>query len=152
MKKEYIIGGLALLGVIGVISYLKKPKRNSEGFFGANGINSTKTNIFGNPLSGVPVFPTMPLDTCNLPNTFVRKVFTDRGMKNYCGRYDRTLTNKGFVYRLQLNIPNATFVNGNFINSAGSVIVTNSPKIINASEFETAFLRGQLCTITPPSS
>ena len=37
MKKEYIIGGLALLGVIGVISYLNKPKRNSEGFFGASG-------------------------------------------------------------------------------------------------------------------
>ena len=37
MKKEYIIGGLALLGVIGVISYLNKPKRNSEGFFGATG-------------------------------------------------------------------------------------------------------------------
>jgi hypothetical protein len=40
MKKEYIIGGLALLGVIGVISYLNKPKRNSEGFFGANGRTS----------------------------------------------------------------------------------------------------------------
>jgi hypothetical protein len=37
MKKEYIIGGLALLGVVGVVSYLRKPKRNSEGFFGANG-------------------------------------------------------------------------------------------------------------------
>jgi hypothetical protein len=38
MKKEYIIGGLALLGVIGVVSYLRKPKRNSEGFFGATGM------------------------------------------------------------------------------------------------------------------
>jgi hypothetical protein len=37
MKKEYIIGGLALLGIIGVVSYLRKPKRNSEGFFGASG-------------------------------------------------------------------------------------------------------------------
>ena len=37
MKKEYIIGGLALLGVVGVISYLRKPKRNSDGFFGATG-------------------------------------------------------------------------------------------------------------------
>jgi hypothetical protein len=41
MKKEYIIGGLALLGIIGVVSYLRKPKRNSEGFFGANGRTST---------------------------------------------------------------------------------------------------------------
>jgi hypothetical protein len=40
MKKEYIIGGLALLGAIGVVAYLLKPKaprRNSEGFFGASG-------------------------------------------------------------------------------------------------------------------
>jgi hypothetical protein len=40
MKKEYIIGGLALLGAIGVVAYLLKPKaprRNSDGFFGANG-------------------------------------------------------------------------------------------------------------------
>jgi hypothetical protein len=37
MKKEYIIGGLALLGAIGVIAYLSKPKRNSEGFYNATG-------------------------------------------------------------------------------------------------------------------
>jgi hypothetical protein len=43
MKKEYIIGGLALLGLIGVVSYLNKPKRNSEGFFGANGRASKAT-------------------------------------------------------------------------------------------------------------
>ena len=30
MKKEYLIGGLAILGAIGVIAYLNKPKRNSE--------------------------------------------------------------------------------------------------------------------------
>jgi hypothetical protein len=47
MKKEYIIGGLALLGVIGVISYLNKPKRNSEGFFGANGRMSMRKNTGG---------------------------------------------------------------------------------------------------------
>jgi len=37
MKKEYLIGGLAILGAIGVIAYLNKPKRNSEGFFNALG-------------------------------------------------------------------------------------------------------------------
>ena len=45
MKKEYIIGGLALLGVIGVVSYLNKPKRNSEGFFGANGRASKRLSL-----------------------------------------------------------------------------------------------------------
>jgi hypothetical protein len=40
MKKEYIIGGLALVGGIVLVSYLLKPKaprRNTDGFFGASG-------------------------------------------------------------------------------------------------------------------
>jgi hypothetical protein len=37
MKKGYLIGGLAIVGTIALISLFKKPKRNSEGFFGANG-------------------------------------------------------------------------------------------------------------------
>ena len=40
MKKEYIIGGLSLIGGIALIAYLLKPKtprRNSEGFFGMTG-------------------------------------------------------------------------------------------------------------------
>ena len=64
MKKEYIIGGLALLGVIGVISYLRKPKRNSEGFFNALG----RENSSG---------------TTRLPMDFTRK---PRPM-DYCTRY-----------------------------------------------------------------
>ena len=37
MKKEYIIGGLAILGAIALVAYLRKPKRNSEGFYNAGG-------------------------------------------------------------------------------------------------------------------
>lgn len=37
MKKEYLVGGLAVLGAIALVTYLRKPKRNSEGFFGASG-------------------------------------------------------------------------------------------------------------------
>jgi hypothetical protein len=37
MKKEYLVGGLAVLGAIALVAYFKKPKRNSEGFFGASG-------------------------------------------------------------------------------------------------------------------
>lgn len=37
MKTEYVFGGLALLGVIAIIAYVQKPKRNSEGFFNAMG-------------------------------------------------------------------------------------------------------------------
>jgi len=45
MKKEYIIGGLALVGGIALVAYLLKPKApssNSEGFFGASGRMATK--------------------------------------------------------------------------------------------------------------
>jgi hypothetical protein len=37
MQKGYVIGGLAVLGAIALISWYKKPKKNSEGFFGATG-------------------------------------------------------------------------------------------------------------------
>jgi hypothetical protein len=37
MKKQYIIGGLAILGAIGVIAWLNKPRKNKEGFYSANG-------------------------------------------------------------------------------------------------------------------
>jgi hypothetical protein len=37
MKKEYIIGGLAIVGAIALIAWYKKPKENSEGFFSASG-------------------------------------------------------------------------------------------------------------------
>jgi hypothetical protein len=48
MKKEYIIGGLALVGAIAVIAYLNKPKRNSEGFFNATGVKGKGTLSKGN--------------------------------------------------------------------------------------------------------
>ena len=38
MKKGYLVGGLAIVGAIALLMYLKpKPKRNSDGFFSANG-------------------------------------------------------------------------------------------------------------------
>jgi hypothetical protein len=37
MKKEYVIGGLLVLGAIGLIAFYKKPKKNSEGFYGMSG-------------------------------------------------------------------------------------------------------------------
>ena len=37
MKTEYIFGGLAILGVIAIVAYVQKPKKNSDGFFNATG-------------------------------------------------------------------------------------------------------------------
>jgi hypothetical protein len=38
MKKEYIIGGLAILGAIALFAYLKPtPKKNSDNFYNASG-------------------------------------------------------------------------------------------------------------------
>ena len=42
MKKGYLVGGLAIVGAVALFAYLKPTtsKRNSEGFFGANGKSS----------------------------------------------------------------------------------------------------------------
>jgi len=37
MKTEYVFAGLAILGVIAIVAYVQKPKRNSDGFFNAMG-------------------------------------------------------------------------------------------------------------------
>jgi len=42
MKKGYLIGGLAIVGTIALISLFKKPKRNSEGFFSMDGRTTQK--------------------------------------------------------------------------------------------------------------
>lgn len=164
-NKKIIIGGLALVGGIALLSYLRKPKNDSEGFLNADGIFAPRvppklpTNVFGGlPKSqlGTSVLPKAQSDVCNLPDTFVRMVSTrTNGMaKSYCARYDRILTmtpkGKGFVYRSQPDIPNQTFVNGNFINSNGQIIVTNPPLIVNSSEYEYSFLNLPLCTVNPP--
>jgi hypothetical protein len=41
MKKEYVISGLAIVGVIALIAYLKpKKKANSDGFYNASGLST----------------------------------------------------------------------------------------------------------------
>lgn len=38
MKKGYLVGGLAIVGAVALFMYLKpKPRRNSDGFFSADG-------------------------------------------------------------------------------------------------------------------
>jgi hypothetical protein len=37
MNKQYIIGGLAIVGVIALIAYYNKPKKNSDNFYNATG-------------------------------------------------------------------------------------------------------------------
>jgi hypothetical protein len=42
MKTEYVFAGLAILGVIAIVAYVQKPKRNSDGFFNAMGNDRKK--------------------------------------------------------------------------------------------------------------
>jgi hypothetical protein len=37
MKNSYIIGGLAIVGVIALLAWYSKPKKNADGFFSATG-------------------------------------------------------------------------------------------------------------------
>lgn len=146
--KKFIIGGLAVVGVIALISYFRKPKRNSEGFFGANGTQD---------LGIAPISPiSVSLGEDNIPTTFTRRVFTNGGTKSYCGRYDVISGKRGFIYRLQPDLVSlfasagamstVTFTNGNFYNSNGTIIGTNNPPtIISNKIFRNAFLNGQPC-------
>ena len=55
MKKQYIIGGLAIVGALALFAYLKPTtsKRNSDGFFGANGRANTNASTNGGSTSKV---------------------------------------------------------------------------------------------------
>jgi hypothetical protein len=139
--KKLLVGSLAVIGGIAAVAYLlkpKAPKRNSEGFFNAIG---TKV---------VEKTPISSSASCNLPDTFVRRVYTNNGLKSYCGRYDRLRQgNKPFLYRLQRDLTTdfvgVTFFNGNFYNSNNQIIGTNPPTLISYIDFENAFRTGQNC-------
>lgn len=138
--KKILVGGLAVIGGIALVSYLlksKAPRRNSEGFFNAGGM----------------AIPKLPAEVCNLPNNFVRRVVTNDGViKSFCGRYYRVVAMiptgsgfiKGFQHRLQVNIANTPFYKGSFINQNGAQIITTY-QIISSSDYESAFINGQNC-------
>jgi hypothetical protein len=76
MEKKYIIGGLALVGVVLVYNYFAKPRKNSEGFFSATGNvsgNCAKRNSDGS----VSYYTETLSDTCRKGWTRV-KSFGDR--------------------------------------------------------------------------
>ncbi len=84
MKIEYVFGGLALLGIIAIVTYIQKPKRNSEGFFGASGrlttfsASSSKKMCARRNLDGsVTYISNNYSDTCPKPWKSV-KYFGDR--------------------------------------------------------------------------
>ena len=139
--KKLLVGGLAVIGGVALVAYLLKPKaptRNSDGFFNAIGTKIGEKT------------PITPIEECNLPNNFVRRVVTNNNgvIKSFCGRYYRvvamTPTGKGFQYRLQPNIPNLLFYKGSFINQNGTPIIS-SYQIISSSDYESAFINGQNC-------
>jgi hypothetical protein len=76
MEKKYIVGGLAVVGVIALIAYLNKPKKNSEGFF----------NAIGKNIANLP--------TEENPNSFIRK----GGFPSGCALYQKTMTPNGVIY------------------------------------------------------
>jgi hypothetical protein len=98
MKKEYIIGGLALVGGIALVAYLLKPtapRRNSEGFFGASGKgNSSIKNEF------------------LLPNAFTRKP----SLLEPCTLYKKFMQPNGSLsYAKHLSVGNNNFGIGQII-------------------------------------
>lgn len=89
MKKEYLIGGLAVVGAIALFALYRKPKKNSEGFYNASGVLSSQlpTNLF-------------------IPDTFTRQ---DRFCK-VCVQYKKIPSPKGgFMYTKNLYNPSNQF-------------------------------------------
>jgi hypothetical protein len=116
MKKEYIIGGLALLGAIGVVAYLNKPKRNSEGFFNAIGKG----------------FPNRE-PIIQIPSSFVRK----GGFPSGCARYERFVTPIGSKYLKR------KFIKSNVAGMPDQVSIEIFP--ITKQEFMMAFQSNAFC-------
>jgi hypothetical protein len=83
MKKEYIIGGLALVGGIALVAYLLKPKaprRNSEGFFSAEGEPFGRRNekyCVRRTADGRTIYTVRHGNTC-LKGTYRAEFFGDR--------------------------------------------------------------------------
>jgi hypothetical protein len=88
-NKKIIVGGLAVIGGIALVSYLlkpKSPKQNSEGFFNAGGMT-------------LPNLPTNPF----IPTSFTRQ---DSFCK-LCVLYEKTINGKGVpVYTKRLTSGN----------------------------------------------
>jgi hypothetical protein len=84
MKKEYIIGGLAIIGAVALFAYLtpRGTKRNSDGFFGASG---------GRMMSGTGSMNKPLVRLCVHTNP-------DRSTNSY-SPYGGTRCNKGDVIR-----------------------------------------------------
>ena len=142
--KKLLVGGLAVIGGIALVAYLlkpKAPKRNSDGFFNMSGFT---------PAPPQQILP-ISRGNCNLPDTFVRMVTTNKDgiIKSYCARFDRIIKTTPkrqmfFQYRQQGDIPFTTFINGDFYNSNNQIIVT-SPQIISRLDYESSYLNLQEC-------
>jgi hypothetical protein len=123
-NKKIIVGGLAVIGGIALVSYLlkpKSPKQNSEGFFNAGGISlpNLPTNPFGTPSSPKPI---------NTPSSFTRK----DGFCKVCVLYQKTITPKGTIFSKRLTSGN-----------------TVSPEAfsITEEEFTLAFIKNEPCDV-----
>jgi hypothetical protein len=118
MKKEYLVGGLAIVGAISLVVYLNsksKPRLNSDGFFNAQGKSS--------------------LIKQEIPSSFIRK----GGFPTGCARYEKFLTPNGNGYLKRKII---------LSNTAGmpdQISIETFP--INEQEFINAFASNALCRI-----
>ena len=96
--KKLLVGGLAVIGGIALVAYLLKPKaprKNSEGFFGANGIANSSIN-----------------NVSVLPNAFTRKP----SLLEPCTLYKKfTQPNGVLSYFKHLSVDNNNFSIGKII-------------------------------------
>ena len=86
MKKAYLVGGLAIVGAIALVAYLRKPRKNSQGFYGADGKGSSV--VTGNTIC----------ERINADGS--RSQYSQQGGSNPCP-YGGTLVTKTFTKTLK---------------------------------------------------
>jgi hypothetical protein len=123
MKKEYIIGGLAIVGGLSLLAYFtSKPRRNSEGFF--NAVGKKTINKQEIPSSLIPTF-------------FRRRIFTvSYGItKNYCANF--------FIAPNILGTNQ--YLKQPFLVLNGIQVPVNNPEVITYNQFLEAYKKFPSC-------
>ena len=137
MEKKYIIGGLAVVGTLALIAYLKpKTKLNSDGFFNASGIkdNEPNSNLGTTVLQPPTVNNPTSMSAQVIPMPFIKRgYFGAQAGYNYdYNIYNCILTpNNGFQYYKTRLIPTPKQLNPAFTAEQMSSII-NQQEFFNA--------------------
>jgi hypothetical protein len=115
MKKEYLVGGLAIVGAISLVAYLNsksKPRLNSDGFFNAQGKSKGDAEFIPDQFNRKPSL----LEGCTfyriLPNPSIQgQPFYGKGVINQNGFILNTIISYSEFRNAFYNLPKCKNIN-----------------------------------------